>query len=86
MNRPEFTKNDVFGISGGVQDMLLSQFAHKGWHSLVSTHEILGIVDEEHFELTEAVRDGDATEIKKELWDIAIAALYGILSMQHCDW
>lgn len=60
----------------------------KGSGTFKSRHEILGIVTEEHFELIDAVKSGTLEEVKQELLDIAVGALFGIASIEAkgVDW
>lgn len=76
-------------------DRLAGSIEHKtkqhGAHAFASRHEILGQITEEYEELVEAVRT-DKTEfrrhIRDELLDIAIASVWGILSIDAnaIDW
>lgn len=45
-----------------------------------SEHETYGILHEEVDEFLEAVRNGDHHECRDELFDVAVAALFGIVS------
>ena len=60
----------------------------KGPGIFTSRHEILGVVAEEYWELTEAIHSGDADRIQDELRDIAVAALHGLASLKsgRMDW
>lgn len=62
-----------------------------GDHAFVSRHEILGQVTEEYLELSDAVKTDKSRfkrHIRDELFDIAIAAIWGILSIDtdSVDW
>lgn len=63
----------------------------RGGHTFASRHEILGQITEEFIELSEAVRT-DKSEfrqhIRDELFDIAIASIWGIASIDtnSVDW
>lgn len=59
-------------------DALLGE---KGRGSLVTPHEILGVLDEEYDELREAVRSNIGRAVYEELKDIAVGALFGMASM-----
>ncbi len=54
----------------------------KGRAAFASIHEILGKVTEEYTEMVEAVHKGDKRETELELADIAIACLWGIVSIR----
>lgn len=60
----------------------------KGTHAWQSTHEILGVITEEYWELQEAVKNNNMEEIKKELMDIAVACHFGIacINEKTLDW
>jgi hypothetical protein len=60
----------------------------KGYHSFSSIHEILGVVDEEHHELKDAVKHNNHEEIKQELLDIAVGCIWGVVSINEnaLDW
>ena len=54
----------------------------------MSSHEILGILEEEQSELREAVRSNSEDKIWKELKDIAVGAIFGLVSIRdgRMDW
>jgi hypothetical protein len=61
----------------------------KGHGTFASNHEILGIIQEELTEYEAAIHTNACNEEKiKELEDIAVAALFGIASIQSggIDW
>lgn len=61
----------------------------KGPHSMGSSHEILGIVTEEYWELIEKVKENAHDEdLVQELLDIAIACMFGVASIRvrGTDW
>lgn len=60
----------------------------KGSNSFASRHEILGVIEEEMFELNESVRNGSRLEVEEELIDIAVAAVFGNICMFNnlVDW
>ena len=62
-----------------------------GNHAYASRHEILGQLQEEFAELTEAVqkdKSKDKIEIRSELMDIAVGCIWGVLSIdtKSIDW
>lgn len=57
----------------------------KGPFALISRHEILGAVTEEFHELVEAVRSDEDPRVTSELFDVAVAALFGIASIVTMD-
>jgi len=71
-----------------VDEVLKARMKQKGEHAFVSIHEILGIVDEEHDELKDAVRENNPGKVQAELIDIAVGAIWGIASIEEdvLDW
>jgi NTP pyrophosphatase (non-canonical NTP hydrolase) len=64
------------------------RLAARGEHAFVSRHEILGVLEEEMHELREAVRSGSIEDVRAELEDIVVAALWGGASIyaNATDW
>lgn len=60
----------------------------KGWQTWSSRHEIAGILAEEFgVEFMNEVHDKSPEGMERELFDIAIAALFGIVSIRKgLDW
>ena len=56
---------------------LREQLDKKGRGSWLSQHEILGVVEEEHHELLDAIISNDHLAVKGELLDIAVACIFG---------
>jgi NTP pyrophosphatase (non-canonical NTP hydrolase) len=67
---------------------LLEQLEKRGKGTFSSRHEILGMVDEEHDELKDAVRSESIHRVKDELADIAVGCIWGIASIEAgmVDW
>jgi NTP pyrophosphatase (non-canonical NTP hydrolase) len=55
-----------------------SRLIEKGRGAFVSTHEILGIITEEYYELVDAVRSDVVDDVRSELLDIAVGCIFGI--------
>jgi NTP pyrophosphatase (non-canonical NTP hydrolase) len=53
----------------------------KGTGGFTSPHEILGVVKEEFDEMAKAVHDNNDEELKKELMDVMVAAMWGYISI-----
>ncbi len=66
-----------------VQDRLVEVLEKKGYGALASTHEILGVLEEEHLELKEAVRSNDVDKVISELYDIAVGAVFAIATLEN---
>ena len=60
----------------------------KGSGTFASTHEILGVLTEEHTELIEAVRSNAVSDVRKELLDIAVGCVFAVacIDAQTVDW
>lgn len=72
-----------------VSEKLDFRIKQKGLGTMASCHEILGILDEELQEYRDEVHAKAGAETKiEELKDIAVAALFGIASIQAggVDW
>ncbi len=55
----------------------------KGSGSYSSIHEILGLLTEEYHEIIDAVHKKDVKDVKSELIDVAIVALWGVASINQ---
>jgi len=61
-----------------VRRKIFQRLEEKGHHSYASTHEALGIINEEHHELVEAVQANDPERFENECLDIAVACVFAI--------
>ena len=62
---------------------LNEEYSDKGYHSSISAHETIGVIDEEFNELKAAIHDNNENQIIKELFDIVVAAMWGINSLER---
>ena len=62
------------------KELLRLEYHIKGNHSAISLHEVLGAIDEELDEFKKAVHDNDDKQAIDELFNIMIAAMWGINS------
>lgn len=87
-NRHMLGEKNIHHALEVVAETFDKRLKEKGTHILVSTHEILGIVEEECTELKDAVRSCVQQNVKRELVDIAVACLAGIASIdsKKMDW
>lgn len=71
-----------------VKDALEIRLAQKGYHTFTSIHEISGIMKEEYDEMGEAVHLNNHEFLRKELIDLAVASIWGIVSIDAdaLDW
>lgn len=60
----------------------------KGYGTFTSSHEILGVITEEYYELIEAVKSNTLNEVKEELKDIAVGCIFAIACIEDgtIDW
>lgn len=87
--RQQLTEEELNQASYGIWNKTLFRFEQKGHGSFSSSHEILGILNEEMKEYTDAVHENQSDHDKiEELKDIAVAALFGIASIRSggVDW
>lgn len=71
------TAMDVFRAT------LLYRLNQKGKGIFVSSHEVLGVINEEMHELTDAVKSNDPEKILDEIMDVVIASFYGYASLSQ---
>jgi NTP pyrophosphatase (non-canonical NTP hydrolase) len=64
-----------------VKRALEARLAQKGELTFASSHEVYGILAEEMNELLYAVRENNQHYQREELIDLAIAAIFGIVSL-----
>ena len=65
--------------------MLEYRIQQKGNGGFVSPHEILGVVKEEFDEVSKAVHDNNSIELKNELVDVMVAAMWGYISLDFSN-
>lgn len=67
---------------------LFARLDQKGYGTFASKHEILGILQEEMYEVTRAVHRETHLDLISELEDVAVAAIFGIACIrdQAIDW
>jgi len=76
--RPNMTAKEINEAIELVRPEMQKRLKDKGWGAFASIHEVLGVVNEEHDELIDAVRDNDLEAVEAELMDIAIPAIFAI--------
>lgn len=80
--RKQATSKDVREVVEIILNRILEIFEKKGYGTFVSSHECLGIITEEYHELVEAVRRENNDMILMELGDVAISAIFSIVSLR----
>ncbi len=87
--RHQLTWHDLEGALQQVAEKFDFRIKQKGNGSLASSHEILGIIEDEVQEYRDEVHAKASADKKvEELKDIAVAAIFGIASIQSggVDW
>lgn len=87
-DRHQVTDHDVDVAAQLVMAALCDRIDEKGRGIFVSSHEVQGALVEEVDEFKGEVRNNDSKKQKDELLDVAVAALWGIVSLQSgkMDW
>jgi len=88
MERPKISAEELNQTIYALQTQLGWRLNEKGSGSFSSSHEILGCVAEEYFELVEAVKSSSTEAILSELYDLAVAAVFGAACLERgkVDW
>jgi NTP pyrophosphatase (non-canonical NTP hydrolase) len=79
--RSVITVADIDNVVVEFRQQLLRRIGRKGDRCLISRHEILGVVAEEYKELTDAVQSESLDRVRSEAWDVAVAAVVGVVSI-----
>lgn len=88
-NRKQLSDTDFNLAVKDIQREVAFRANQKGPGSFASTHEALGIIQEEYHELVEAIHEpGDHDQVVHELTDIAVACVFAIASINAggVDW
>jgi NTP pyrophosphatase (non-canonical NTP hydrolase) len=86
--RPKLSSTEIADLMATITTALNAEIDKKGNEIFLSSHEALGIIEEEIHELREAVRGGNFDEIRSELIDIMVAAAWSVGSVDsgEMDW
>lgn len=86
--RKNITQEQVDDALKATAAMLQRRLVQKGTQSYASTHEGLGIITEEYYELVEAVTLNDMDAFEKECLDVAVGCIFSIASRRAgaLDW
>lgn len=79
------TETALIHASEVVKKKMLSRLDEKGNGLFVDKHQIYGTVAEEMKELMDALHANDIEGMKRELKDIAVAAIWGIASIEESE-
>ena len=88
MNRHQVSFMDIHIGTEALSRELDRRLSQHGFGIFVSKHEALGVINEEVHELHDAVKGNNSDEVAAELLDVAVAALFGYISVktQKMDW
>lgn len=75
----------MFDALDALRVAMLIRLERHGYGLAAGPHEIYGILAEEMAELLDEVRANNAPDVYNELVDIAIGAIFGMVSMTHYD-
>jgi len=73
-------------INQGVDDVLKKLFyrlEQKGYGTFSSRHEILGVMAEEYKEFVDAIHSKNYDNMKEEVLDLAVAAIFGYVCFEE---
>ena len=86
--RPQLDHATVETAINDFRTELNRRLNEKGYGSWLSRHEILGVLEEELLELKDAVHNKSFSDIRSELLDIAVGAVFGAACIDHgkMDW
>lgn len=87
-DRFEPTGDEIGKTIFDISELIEKRLEEKGRGIFVSSHETLGIITEEYQEYAETVHNNNKDCQEKELMDIAVAAIWGIVSKrsERMDW
>ena len=79
-SRPELSAADVDAVFDSLQEALYQKLGSMGQRGYAGKHEILGVLEQEMFELKKAMIEEHfgLNPVKNELLDIAVAAILGV--------
>jgi NTP pyrophosphatase (non-canonical NTP hydrolase) len=83
VERPQVTMENVDAHVSELRAKILSRLNKKGYGVFVGPHEVLGILTEEFHELVDAVKSDNLYDVRAELLDIAVGALFGVVSIDR---
>lgn len=75
--------SDILMAIEDIETKIEFRIEQKGGYSYASPHEIYGILAEEVKEVLDEVQSNNDVELAKELMDVAVAALWGYISIKY---
>jgi len=76
--RPAVNYDSIVIATEAMKANMKAKILEKGSGAWQSTHEILGVIEEERHELVEAIISNDHSHTREELLDIAVACIFGV--------
>ena len=86
--RTQITEQQIDAEFEEVKRAMKFRLEQKGYGTFASIHEISGVITEEYDEMKDAVRENDPPQVRKELVDIAVGAIFGAtcIANRTIDW
>ena len=81
MQRPQISSLELDAGFNDLNDAVAAKIAKHGYGIYLSNHESLGIIAEEYHELLSAVQSNNVADIRAELMDVAVGALFAVISL-----
>ena len=75
------SEQDIEHTMSAVREALRLRVEEKGPLSTIGSHEALGIITEEYYELIEAIKSNNLSEIAAETLDIIVPAIFFLASL-----
>jgi NTP pyrophosphatase (non-canonical NTP hydrolase) len=85
MERPKVSDDALLKAIEAATVALGQKIEKHGTGAYISSHESLGIITEEYFELMDAVKQNDPIETGNELMDVAVGCIFALASMIQKD-
>jgi hypothetical protein len=83
--RLQITDERIEAVFGDLTKALERRLRKHGRLSFIGPHEIFGILSEEVHELEHEIRNNDTAKTYQELLDVAIATIWGLVSIDTID-
>ena len=82
---PQMNIDEAFAF---VKEAMGRRLVEKGYGTFASSHEVLGVLTEEHHELIEAVQSNEPKAFEDELVDVAVGAIFALACLRSftMDW
>lgn len=80
MKRDLVTSTQIDQVFDTLKTHLKIRIEQHGQGAFSSSHELWGVLDEEVIELKEAIQQNNPSAIEMESYDVAISAIWGIVS------